>query len=108
MAVFRGTTPTITLRVKGTAFENSTLYVTLEQGAFELTKTGNDVLVTPTEDGSTVGIYLSQEETLQFVKGTAKIQIRWINSIGKARATKIKNIEIDPILLEGVIEYVGS
>lgn len=101
----RGTTPTIIINVTGEDFEDSTLYVTLEQGALELTKSGNDVLVTPTETGSTVAIFLTQEETLMFTKGTAKIQIRWIDSSGIAQASPIKNIEVNPILLEGVIEY---
>lgn len=101
----RGTTPTITIRVKGEDFDGSMLYVTLEQGAIQLTKTGSDVLVTPTETGSTVAIFLTQEETLMFTKGTARIQIRWINSSGVADASPIKNIEVNPILLEGVIVW---
>lgn len=101
----RGTTPTITIRVIGEDFDGSTLYVTLEQGALELTKSGSDVLVTPTETGSTVAIFLTQEETLMFTKGTARIQIRWINSSGVADASPIKNIEVNPILLEGVIVW---
>lgn len=101
----RGTTPTITIRVKGEDFDGSMLYVTLEQGAIQLTKTGSDVLVTPTETGSTVAIFLTQEETLMFAKGTARIQIRWINSSGIADASSIKNIEVNPILLEGVIVW---
>lgn len=101
----RGTTPTITINVTGEDFENSTLYVTLEQGELELTKTGDDVVVTPTDDGSTVAIFLSQEETLMFVKGTARIQIRWIDANNVAQASPIKSIAVDPILLEGVIEY---
>ena len=101
----RGTTPTIIINVTGEDFEDSTLYVTLEQGCFEMTKSGTDVEVTPTETGSTVSIYLSQEETLMFAPGKASIQIRWINSGGMAQASPIKNIEINPILLEGVIEY---
>lgn len=101
----RGTTPTITITVTGEDFAGATMYVTLEQGNYELTKTGADVVVTPTQTGSTVVIFLSQEETLGFIKGTAKIQIRWINSSGVAQASPIKNIEVDPILLEGVIEY---
>ena len=101
----RGTTPTITIRVKGEDFDGSMLYVTLEQGAIQLTKTGSDALVTPTKTGSTVAIFLTQEETLMFTKGTARIQIRWINSSGIADASPIKNIEVNPILLEGVIVW---
>ena len=40
-----------------------------------------------------------------FTKGTARIQIRWINSSGVADASPIKNIEVNPILLEGVIVW---
>ena len=101
----RGTTPTITITVIGEDFAGATMYVTLEQGEFEITKTGADVVVTATQTGSTVAIFLTQEETLSFAKGNAKIQIRWINSSGIAQASPIKNIAIDPILLEGVIEY---
>lgn len=103
--MYRGTTPTIIIRVTGEDFDGATMYVTLEQGNVELTKTGEDVLVTATETGSTVSIFLSQEETLAFSKGNARIQIRWIDSSGIAQASPIRSIEVDPILLEGVIEY---
>ena len=101
----RGTTPTIVINVTGEDFDGATLYVTIEQGALELTKTGSDVLFTPTEEGSTVALFLSQEETLAFDKGKASIQIRWINSSGVAQASPIRTIDVSPILLEGVIEY---
>lgn len=101
----RGTTPTITITVTGEDFAGATMYVTLEQGDVELTKTGTDVVVTATQTGSTVEIFLSQEETLMFTKGTAKIQIRWIDQGGIAQASPIKNITVDAILLEGVITY---
>lgn len=101
----RGTTPTIIIRVIGEDFDGATMYVTLEQGSYEVTKTGDDVTVTPTESGSTVSIFLSQSETLGFSKGTARIQIRWIDSGGIAQASPIKSIDVGPILLEGVIDY---
>ena len=104
----RGTTPTIVINVTGEDFFESTLYVTLEQGEFELTKTGEDVAVTPTDNGATVEIFLSQEETLAFTNGSARIQIRWIDSGGNAQASPIKAIEISPILLDGVITYDGD
>ena len=103
----RGTTPTIVIRVTGEDFDGATMYVTLEQNSVEVTKTGTDVIVTPSETGSVVNIFLSQEETLEFSKGTAKIQIRWIDSSGVAQASPIKTIQVDPILLEGVIDYVS-
>ena len=101
----RGTTPTIIIHVIGTTFEGSKLFVTLEQKNTELTKSGEDVIVTPGDNSAVVELYLTQAETLAFSKGPASIQIRWINSAGVAQASPIKNIDIDPILLEGEISY---
>lgn len=101
----RGTTPTITINVTGETFDNSTMYVTIEQSTLQITKTGDDIEVYPTEDGCTVALFLTQEETLKFAQGSARLQIRWITSDGVAQASPIKNISVDPILLEGVIEY---
>ena len=102
----RGTTPTIVINVIGETFQGSKLYVTLEQKEHELTKTGEDVVVTVTgENTSTVAVYLTQQETLAFSSGPASVQIRWIDSGGTAQASPIKKIDVDPILLEGEIEY---
>ena len=81
----RGTTPTITINVTGETFENSTMYVTIEQSSLQITKTGDDVEIYPTESGCTVALFLTQEETLQFAKGSARLQIRWITSDGAVR-----------------------
>lgn len=101
----RGTTPTLPIRVIGADFAGCTLYVTLEQGSLQITKTNDDLSITPTEEGAMVGVFLSQEETLSFKKGTASIQMRWINSSGIADGSAIARIEIKDVLLEGVIEY---
>lgn len=101
----RGTTPTININVTGETFAGATLYVTIEQGALEITKTNDDLTVTVDGNNSVVSVFLTQEETLQFVQGNARIQIRWITSDGTAKASPIKNIIINPILLEGVITY---
>lgn len=103
--MYRGTTPTIIINVKGEAFEDSTIYVTIEQSPLQITKTGDDVIVEPTSEGCRLLISLTQEETLKFVKGYAKLQIRWINTSGIAQASPIKTINVDPILLKGVITY---
>lgn len=103
----RGTTPTITITCIGETFDDSDLFVTLEQGCLQITKSGEDVIKTVLQGGEdcTVAIYLTQEETLMLTKGSAQIQIRWINNNGLANASPIKSIKVDPILLEGVIEY---
>lgn len=105
--MYRGTTPTITINVKGETFDNSTIFVTLAQDSVEITKTGEDVVKTVVGENSTLSIYLTQEETLSLTKGNARIQIRWINSDGSAFASPIKVIGVDTILLEGVIEHAS-
>lgn len=101
----RGTTPNINIYVNGTDFEGATLYVTLEQKNHELTKTGDDVIVsTDTQNyDAVVSVFLTQEETLCFSEGTARIQIRWIYPNGTAMASPIRNVDVRPILLEGEI-----
>lgn len=101
----RGTTPTIIIRVTGATFEDSTVYVTLKQCDTVLTKTSDDISISVEGNNSVISVYLSQEETLMFAKGELSIQIRWINAAGIAQASPIKQIEVDPILLGGVIEY---
>lgn len=101
----RGTTPTITIRVRGETFDDSTIFVTFRQGNILITKTGDDVDKSITLEGCMLYIYLSQEETLSLHNGVMQIQIRWINFSNLAKASPIKTIQVDPILLEGVIEY---
>ena len=101
----RGTTPNINIYVNGTDFEGATLYVTIEQKNHEITKTGDDVIVSTDSENydAVVSVFLTQEETLCFQQGTARIQIRWIYPNGTAMASPIKNINVNPILLEGII-----
>ena len=101
----RGTTPTITIKVRGETFDDSTIFVTFRQGNILITKTGDNVVKSVTTEGCMLYIYLSQEETLSLRNGVMQLQIRWINSSDIAQASPIKTIQVDPILLEGVIEY---
>lgn len=116
MSIRRGTTPTITLRLKGEiTFDHCTLYITFKQDGLLITKSNKDVeiiLPEPTvkeKDKKTrLKVFFTQEETLSFKKGDCEVQIRWIDSSDLAYGTPIKRIKIDPILLEGVITYVAS
>lgn len=107
----RGTTPTITLTIHGYNLSANTNYVTISQvGGTQLTLTGESVVAS--YDGetetSTLQIYLSQEQTLSFTKKqNANIQLRTIDSEGTALASKIYHINVNAILLEGVITYGG-
>lgn len=98
----RGTTPTLKLKVTGIDVSILTsIYITLEQGIKELTKSGDDVVVDPEENA--LYIYLTQEETLDFKDGDAKIQLRAITDNDTAIASNIKTVPIGHILKEGVI-----
>ena len=86
------------------------IYVTLEQGNIELSKTGSDLTATAVTVGQTtdtdITFVLSQEETGQFnlCKNVA-IQVNWIGSNGVRAATEIKAIGVMANLLDEVIEY---
>ena len=100
----RGTTPTITLILKGiNVTDLNTIKVTLKQNNIELTKSTDDVNVD--EVNNAIFFNLTQSETLQFSKGRVDVQIRGILSDGvTAIASKIKVINMEQILLDGVIE----
>lgn len=110
--ITRGTTPTITINVVGSSFEDATPYVTIKQRnstlkpkVCELTKSGDSLIVERGEDSCTLEVTYTQEETLAFNQGRAELQLRWIESDGTAGATVYEDVTIHPILKEGVIEH---
>lgn len=104
------TTPTISLVVEGVDITDKDVYVTLEQGNTELTKTGTDLIMsTETAEGQTVTnitLTLSQEESALFdYNKKASVQVNWIASNGVRAATEIQTIYVMRNLLDQVIEY---
>lgn len=104
------TTPTITLTVEGVDISSQDVYVTLEQGKQELTKTGADLTIsTQTEEGVTdtiIVFMLSQEESALFrVNAPVSIQVNWISASGIRAATEIRTIPVMRNLLDEVVEY---
>ena len=73
----RGSTPTYVLKLKDEYAEKVDLtlanhvYVTFEQGKYELRKQDGDLEVT----SNTITLHLTQAETLSFKKGTVSIEI---------------------------------
>ena len=103
------TTPTISLVVEGVTLEGD-IYVTLEQGRIELTKTGEDLTVTNTTHDqvtdTNISFMLSQTESAQFKFNMAcNVQVNWITASGIRRATEIKSVPVMRNLLDEVIEY---
>lgn len=101
----RGTTPVICLTVQGYDLTGCKVYATLKQGNYTLTKTGNNLTITTMGGNTCVTFTLTQAETLELKRGSASVQIRWIDSNGIALATDIQEINVDIILLDGVITY---
>lgn len=96
----RGTTPTFDIEAFGvdaSKFDN--VYITFEQGDVEITKTNEDI----DRLNGIFRVRLTQEETLRFAVGTAKVQLRGMIG-GSAVASTIGRVNVKDVLKEGVIE----
>lgn len=96
----RGTTPVGVFRCKNVDLSGWRVFVTFEQGAYELTK--DDVTVEVVEWGSLVRCKLSQEDTLGFREGEVKAQVRAYRD-GEAIASRKTYVSVAGVLLDGVI-----
>ena len=105
MSVIRGTTPDFVLQLPGYSLTGKTVYVTLKQAKNELTLTGDQLSVVVDERGSTIAFSMTQEMTLDFVAGSAEIQVKAIDAEGHVDATEIGKVVLRKALLERVIEY---
>lgn len=101
----RGTTPIVSLVVYGHDLTDCAIYATIRQGSNTITKTGDALTVEYAGNDTAVTFALTQTDTLSLKRGTANVQIRWIDSDGIALATDIADINIDGILLDGEITY---
>lgn len=108
--MIRYTTPTINLSVHGIDLTGKEVYVTLEQDALKMTKSGEDLTlsVEVIEEVPVTGIAftMSQEESAKFAYNKCvSVQANWISSDGVRNATSIKTIKVMRNLLDSVIEY---
>lgn len=72
--MYRGTTPTLKVRVKGIDLAQlESVYFTIKQGKTEITKTREDLTF---EEENVLSVYLSQEDTLLLTRGYVYVQIR--------------------------------
>ena len=104
------TTPSISLVVESVDLTGNDVYVTLEQGSHELTKTGSDLIITTDTHGqqtdTEIVFTLSQTESASFnINKSVSVQVNWINASGVRDATEIKTIGVMRNLLDEVIEY---
>lgn len=104
------TTPTISLTVESVDLTGNDVYVSLEQGKTELTKTGADLIIDTETQGqqtdTTITLTLTQTESASFDFGkSVSVQVNWINASGVRDATEIKSISVMRNLLDEVISY---
>lgn len=105
--MYRGTTPTIPIRIKGVDLTEAKLFLTFESpGGKQLTLQTPDNFTVELDGEDTVGdVTLTQEQTLELSTASHSVQIRWIDEDGIAGATKVQQINVKDVLLKGVISY---
>lgn len=101
--MFRGTTPTFKLTISDNNVDLTqayNVYATFKQLSTVITKTGEDITISPQE----VDIYLTQEESLQFSSGTLQIQLNWTYADGSRACSIIVSINVENNLIGDVLE----
>lgn len=98
----RGTTPTFIITVKDIeTLQNNSVYVTFKQNDVCLTLKDKDITI----EENRISAYLTQEQTLQFRHGLAKMQVRGIDMNGTAWASNIVNVPVNQVLCGEVLQY---
>lgn len=111
----QGTTASLDIVLEEEAIQNCTVYVTIDQGSRQLTKSNYrhdpSFTIVPVYDSkgeqiaSNITVVFSQAETLRLKPGHGKVHVRWINEDGVADGSEIGRIEIPKSLYKGVIVY---
>lgn len=80
------------------------VYVTFQKSNIILTVTGDDLTI---EDGKTIKVRLTQQQSQKFDTGSVQIQINWTyygaNGVLQRAATGVKTIDITKNLLTKVV-----
>lgn len=111
--MYRGTTPTLPIRIAGADLTEAKLFLTIQDGKNEqkqiTLETPVDFTVTyDAESGATVGdVTLSQEQTLFLSEGSCTAQVRFIFADGTAGTTLKRSLSVNDVLLKDVIAYDG-
>lgn len=98
--MYRGTTPTIVLTVKGLSeIEISKIYLTIKQYDKVIEKTLPDMQI----DGDVISVTLTQKETLELDAKNINIQLRILSKSKTAYATKVLSMPVNDVLKDGEI-----
>ena len=109
--MYRGTTPTLPIRIPGSDLTQARLFLTIQDGKDERRQitlvSGEDFTVTyDSEKEATVGdVTLTQEQTLMLSEGRCKSQIRFTFADGSTGCTQIRSLSVNDVLLKDVISY---
>lgn len=103
--MYRGTTPTIVFKIKNSKInlgEMKQIYVTFKSNVREITYDKEDIELDV--ENNKIVVHMTQEDTLYFHSDLVNVQIRLLSRTDKAYATSIKQIKLNGILKEGVID----
>ena len=100
--MIRGTTPTLLLTLTGIDLEHvQSVHVTLRNGALQWDFTDVEI----DAEHSTIGVFLTQEQSLQLSTGKPlEIQVNGLDGTGRRWASDIGAVVIEGQLLNEVIE----
>lgn len=91
--MIRGTTPTITLKIPSRDLRECNIVVTIQNARKTIHKKNADMEI-EYDDGTTLSILMTQEETLAFAEGKATVQVNWLYPTGNREATNIADVYI--------------
>lgn len=105
--MYRGTTPTLPIRVKGVDLTGAKIFLTLQGPNFkQITFTTPDDFTMEYDGTDTVGeITLTQKQTFSLGAAVHEAQIRWVTPEGFSGATVKKPVTVEDVLLKEVIKY---
>ena len=103
--MYRGTTPNLQIKIRSQLDLNNVkqCWATIKSSinSKEITYDLNSMALDPEE--AILSIRMSQEDTLKFGNGELNIQVRLLMDDDLAYASNIKNISMNQILKDGVI-----
>ena len=97
------TTPVVQLRIDGHDLSGADVYVTFANRERNALLTITDPGITADEDGTTVEVHLTQEQTGRFAYGSyISVQVNWME-LGERYATQIASVAWDENLIKEVL-----
>lgn len=106
--IFRGTTPSITLNVKGVDLSNAGVWpmvvVTVGNGSSIVDVNRDKLVIASTDAGCSVTFALTQTETLSMHRlRKTRVQLRAKDADGHAIASPIASVEVEDVIRDGEI-----